>query len=818
MVNNQEIPLSIQPIIRYPREAEVNKKYLMEIDIKQTDNLEKWLYEEEEYPIYCRVDTYSKESTTPLFKIQPIGKPAIVLHRFGGTYGPAKFLLTAASKDIKGEIRITLVNGWGVALKMLRLRDVSITKEKTENTENTSKESITISKTSKLETFDFESEVDTVFFENETNESSKKLKTILLVEDKPGIIEEISELLSSSYGINVKGTDNVNEIIEQVVSHKIDLILINENLPKSSYKEENVDGIDLTNILREDLKISVYLPIVGFSSHKFAERYFLSAADGFYYKGKVLQKAKKTDFINYIRKVFNRVKVTEIMPYELKYDLDSVLDLMNKQDSEDLETSEEEVASLLGKPKKDDGTYYLLENLCLLRILDRASKNEVEPGTVKYRLSNLYVNQESPITPSLPTIEEFEIRIQKLYQGQRKLLKEIEKRNKQQQTTSQADVAVFFPHPQGGNIATYRRLENLRLLGFLTIVEIGTNQETIRYDLSHQYLQYLTLKTSNNSNSSHEVDLKSFQFETPTVNPRGEIIKTTTYTASYFTEKLSYDIDLEMVAIPSGTFTMGSPESEKESYSNERPQHNVTLSSFFMGKYPITQAQWKAIASRTDLKVNIKLKEDPSHFKGDNRPVEKVNWYETVEFCQRLSKLTGRDYHLPSEAQWEYACRAMIEPLNLEKGQSYPPFYFGETITGELANYDASNTYADEPKGKFGEETIPVAQFPPNAFGLYDMHGNVWEWCADDWHDNYEDAPTDGSAWVDDEPSDNFTDKNMEYLTKKDDNDSTSVLRGGSWYYDPNYCRSAIRGFLNRREFRLNYYGFRVVYVFRRTE
>ncbi|EAZ92929.1 formylglycine-generating enzyme family protein [Crocosphaera chwakensis] len=306
-------------------------------------------------------------------------------------------------------------------------------------------------------------------------------------------------------------------------------------------------------------------------------------------------------------------------------------------------------------------------------------------------------------------------------------------------------------------------------------------------------------------NFYHVTSSQKWTFETPTVNRRGEIITTTTYTASYFTEYLTDNIILEMVAIPGGTFTMGSPENEKGSYDDERPQHNVTISPFFMGKYPITQAQWKAIASRTDLKVYIDVNEDPSNFKGDDRPVEQVNWYEAVEFCQRLSKLTRKDYQLPSEAQWEYVCRAVTEPLDLENNKSYPPFYFGETITVELANYNASNTYTDEPKSESRGQTTAVGQFPANAFGLYDMHGNVWEWCADDWHDNYEDALANGSAWMESETS---------YLAKKKKNNSNSVLRGGSWGDDPDDCRSALRF----NDLRCNNHnddlGFRVVCVF----
>jgi formylglycine-generating enzyme required for sulfatase activity len=260
-----------------------------------------------------------------------------------------------------------------------------------------------------------------------------------------------------------------------------------------------------------------------------------------------------------------------------------------------------------------------------------------------------------------------------------------------------------------------------------------------------------------------------------------------------FEEDLGNGITLEMVAIPGGTFLMGSPPNEKYSFDDEYPQHQVTVPPFFMGKYPITQAQWKEVASRTDLKVKQDLDLNPAHFKdrpdSDRRPVELVNWYDAVEFCARLSKLTGREYRLPSEAEWEYACRA----------GTTTPFYFGETITRELANYNASNTYADEPNGEYRNETTPVGQFPPNAFGLYDMHGNVWEWCMDDWHDNYENAPSDGSVWL------------VDYYQEE------SVMRGGSWGLNPTYCRSAFR--LNNycRDYRNIYNGFRVVCVFGRT-
>ena len=260
--------------------------------------------------------------------------------------------------------------------------------------------------------------------------------------------------------------------------------------------------------------------------------------------------------------------------------------------------------------------------------------------------------------------------------------------------------------------------------------------------------------------------------------------------AQYYTENLGEGINLDMMLIPSGSFQMGTPDQEIERlckeydldyFQRESPQHIVNISAFFMGRYPITQAQWQAIAATA--KIDIDLETNPSNFTGNELPVERVTWYQATEFCKRLSRETKQEYRLPSEAEWEYACRA----------GTTTPFYFGETITGKLANYDASNTYADEPRGEYREETTPVGQFPPNAFGLYDMHGNVWEWCADTWHDNYDGAPRDGSVWT------------------KNGNDNRSPLRGGSWYGNPFVCRSAYRYNPGRRVNFSNDFGFRVV-------
>jgi formylglycine-generating enzyme required for sulfatase activity len=253
-------------------------------------------------------------------------------------------------------------------------------------------------------------------------------------------------------------------------------------------------------------------------------------------------------------------------------------------------------------------------------------------------------------------------------------------------------------------------------------------------------------------------------------------------TAQYFIEDLGNGIQLEMVMIPGGSFMMGSPEEEEDSNDDERPQHQVTIKAFCLGKYQVTQAQWKAVA--VFPQVNRELTQDPSNFKGDNRPVEQVSWEDAVEFCDRLSQYTGRTYRLPSEAEWEYACRA----------GTTTPFHFGETITTDLVNYNGNYTYGQGSKGVYRKETTEVGSFGvANNFGLYDMHGNVWEWCQDDWHSDYEGAPIDGSAWLDNEESSN-----------------RKLLRGGSWYDNPERCRSAFRSYDNLDSIS-DSIGFRVV-------
>jgi formylglycine-generating enzyme required for sulfatase activity len=268
-----------------------------------------------------------------------------------------------------------------------------------------------------------------------------------------------------------------------------------------------------------------------------------------------------------------------------------------------------------------------------------------------------------------------------------------------------------------------------------------------------------------------------FQFISPPTNPPKPPanINVNINPQSSFTEDLGKGIKLEMIAIPGGTFWMGSPANEAERYNSESPQHQVTVPSFFMGKYPLTQAQYQAIMGK-----------NPAYFKGNNRPVENVSWDDAVLFCQKLSQRTGKNYRLPSEAEWEYACRAGTKT----------PFSFGDNITTDLVNYNGNYPYKSAAQGKYREQTTDIGTFPPNPFGLYDMHGNVWEWCEDDWHENYIDAPTDGSAW------------------NSQSGSNTKLLRGGSWGSNARNCRSAGRAG-DSRDRRSNYDGFRVVSSFR---
>ena len=217
-------------------------------------------------------------------------------------------------------------------------------------------------------------------------------------------------------------------------------------------------------------------------------------------------------------------------------------------------------------------------------------------------------------------------------------------------------------------------------------------------------------------------------------------------------QSLPNNQELQMVIVPAGSVTMGSPPSV--GYRDEGPPHYVRVNQFLISRYTITQQQWKAVMRRLP----------PCRGKGLEFPVDRVSWNDAQSFCRRLSSISGRLYRLPSEAEWEYACRA----------HTASAFCYGDMITTEVCNYVGLHAYGAGPKGTYRHGPIPSGGFPPNAFGLHDMHGNLWEWCEDTWHDDYSNAPASGEPWTH-----GGTDER--------------VLRGGSWHDPPDLCRSSCR-------------------------
>ena len=220
------------------------------------------------------------------------------------------------------------------------------------------------------------------------------------------------------------------------------------------------------------------------------------------------------------------------------------------------------------------------------------------------------------------------------------------------------------------------------------------------------------------------------------------------------TVDLGNGVKLDLVWIPPGEFMMGSPESEADRGSSEGPRHLVKITNgFWMGKHEVTQAQWQAV-----------MGSNPSWFKDSDNPVENVSWNDCQNFLQKLSSRTGKTFRLPTEAEWEYACRAGTETA----------FHYGSSLSSTQANFDGNHPYCGASKGQYLRKTTSEGSYHPNAFGLYDMHGNVWEWCQD-WYESgyYNNSPTSDPQG----PS----------------SGSGRVLRGGSWYNYAKYCRSALR-------------------------
>src|SRR6202140_1367826 len=322
-------------------------------------------------------------------------------------------------------------------------------------------------------------------------------------------------------------------------------------------------------------------------------------------------------------------------------------------------------------------------------------------------------------------------------------------------------------------------LASLAAIGLVIRWSLATNHETseLPSNVSTSDPTSTQGRSSSSSQPNAPAPFRSFDFLTANYDSNGNLRSRDQKRASEYEEDLGSGVKLEMVALSPGEFMVGSPATEADRSDNEGPQHRVQIGySFYIGKFEITQKQWRTVMGT-----------NPSRFQGcDDCPVEEVSWNSAVEFCQRLSARTGLECRLPSEAEWEYAARA---------GTS-TPFAFGEKVTPDIVNYDGQNPYEKAAQGKSRQRTVPVGSLGvANPFGLFDMNGNVSEWCQDRYHASYEGASTDGSAW----------------LTGGEEN--TFVLRGGSWFNSASYTRSALR-----RRFSPGYafkgsYGFRVVRV-----
>lgn len=279
-------------------------------------------------------------------------------------------------------------------------------------------------------------------------------------------------------------------------------------------------------------------------------------------------------------------------------------------------------------------------------------------------------------------------------------------------------------------------------------------------------------------------ELLGYEFDVIKVDDKGKLGERRKERARFYVEALGGGINLEMVEIHAGTFMMGNSPIDleqietnylrslnKESRSelherlaSEAPQQTVKVAGFYLSKFEITQAQWRAVAALP--KIHRELMSDPSSFKGGNRPVEQIAWEDAMEFCERLSRATGRRYRLPMEAEWEYACRA---------GTTWQ-FSLGGTIDTDWVNYNGKLPYAAAPKDMFRQQTVPVGSLGiANAFGLYDMHGNVWEWCLDSWREGRSDVPLDA------------------YRQVREEGTALRTLRGGAWNSPAGECRSSAR-------------------------
>ncbi len=341
----------------------------------------------------------------------------------------------------------------------------------------------------------------------------------------------------------------------------------------------------------------------------------------------------------------------------------------------------------------------------------------------------------------------------KVEQGQGRLSSFAERMliNKQNEWGISAEIAKQI---RDEVLQPYREYER-KLAEYEQALRESVEAGEIQYPLSsgiesdlQEYRQYLKLKESDIIAIEAKILLPlKIEYE-ESLKKANTIVSEPELKSNLITEDLGNNVKLEMVTIPAGSFTMGSDESD---YDDEKPQHQVKLQEFYLGKYPVTQEQYQAIMGN-----------NPSKFKDNPKnPVELVSWDDAQEFCQKLNQKTGKKYRLPTEAEWEYACRAGTQTR----------YYFGddEKQLGEYAWFDKNSD----------SKTHPVGQKKPNNWGLHDMSGNVWEWCEDPWHDSYANKPEDI--------------KNNGNSIWSDSNESRHILRGGSWNVNSRGCRSAGR-------------------------
>jgi len=257
---------------------------------------------------------------------------------------------------------------------------------------------------------------------------------------------------------------------------------------------------------------------------------------------------------------------------------------------------------------------------------------------------------------------------------------------------------------------------------------------------------------------------------------KGQVAKAAASPAPTLSLDLGGGVKMELVLIPAGEFMVGNPKAKPNRASyREGPQHRVRITKpFYIGKYEVTQAQYERVIGW-----------NPSRFKGADLPVDTVSWNDGTEFCLQLSEQSGRTVRLPTEAEWEYACRA----------ETTTPFHYGNSLGSDQANFNGNRPYGGAAKGPYRRKTTSVGSFQANAWGLYDMHGNVWEWCSD-WYDHH----------------------NGNYALSRGQDPKgptsgiTRIIRGGSWVANGDMCRSAYRGKFSP-SYRCVIFGFRVVVV-----